>query len=102
MAKIGDLLLQLVGYNQDGRNYKKRLPPSTPTLTSRVWKHTASRVALAICALLVNWVNPMITLKKTQSSIRRRLNVWVFELHLLSQLNKRKRQKSWVRYTKPH
>ena len=64
MAKIGDLLPQLVGYNQDGRNYKKRLPPSTSTLTSRVWKHTASRVALAICALLVNWVNPMITLKK--------------------------------------
>ena len=38
---------------------------SALSLTSRVWKHTASRVARAICALFVNCVNPMITLQNT-------------------------------------
>ena len=40
--------------------------------TSLVWKQVASRVALAKWALLVNWVNPMMTLgniRKQQSLI---------------------------------
>jgi len=38
-------------------------------LTSLVWKQTASSVALAMCALFVNWVSPMITLNKINSRI---------------------------------
>ena len=39
-------------------------------LASLVWKQTASRVALAMCALLVNWVIPMISLEDKINQIK--------------------------------
>ena len=69
MADINDIMndialshyISKAGHRAAVPKIRKRM---TETLTSLVWKHTASRQALAMCDLFVNCVRPQIVLQE--------------------------------------